>query len=69
MYSNHFGLLVGDCRNDDDESIPLGYVFDDTEILVVSGEASHICKNNEMGELWCREGTVTLGYLGLQKKV
>lgn len=53
---------------DDDASIPLGYVVEDTEILVVSEDGSRICKTNEMGELWCRGGTVTLGYLGMAEK-
>lgn len=52
----------------DDSPIPLGYVVEDTEILVVSEEGDRICEPNEMGELWCRGGTVTLGYLGMPEK-
>lgn len=51
-----------------DEPIPLGKVVDDTEIFVVSEDAKRICKAGEMGELWCRGGTVTLGYLGMEEK-
>lgn len=53
---------------DDNSPIPLGYVVEDTEILVVAEDSSHICSPNEMGELWCRGGTVTLGYLGMEEK-
>lgn len=52
----------------DSDDIPLGYVVEDTEIIVVSDEHSRICEPNELGELWCRGGTVTLGYLGLADK-
>ncbi len=52
----------------DDSPIPLGYEVDDTEILVVSDDKKRICNPNEMGELWCRGGTVTLGYLGMAEK-
>lgn len=53
---------------DSDDPIPLGHVVDDTEILVVSEDAKRICKDGEIGELWCRGGTVTLGYLGMEEK-
>ena len=53
---------------EDDSPIPLGYVVDDTEIIVVSDEKNKICEPNEVGELWCRGGTVTLGYLGMEAK-
>jgi acyl-coenzyme A synthetase/AMP-(fatty) acid ligase len=49
-------------------SIPLGDVVEDTEIIVVSEDRKRICDPNECGELWCRGGTVTLGYLGMQEK-
>lgn len=52
----------------DDSAIPLGYVVDDTEIIVVNDAGDTLCAPNEMGELWCRGGTVTLGYLGLEEK-
>ncbi len=52
----------------DNSPIPLGYEVEDTEILVVSDEKDRICDPNEMGELWCRGGTVTLGYLGMPEK-
>lgn len=51
----------------DDESIPLGIAVEDTEILVVSEDGKRICDPGEIGEIWCRGGTVTLGYLGLPK--
>lgn len=50
------------------KDVPLGRVVDDTEIIVVSADKKRICEPNEVGELWCRGGTVTLGYLGLQEK-
>ncbi|HSX35467.1 MAG TPA: amino acid adenylation domain-containing protein [Patescibacteria group bacterium] len=53
---------------EDDSAIPLGYVVEDTEIIVVNDAGSALCAPNEMGELWCRGGTVTLGYLGLEEK-
>ncbi|MFB9905558.1 amino acid adenylation domain-containing protein [Allokutzneria oryzae] len=53
---------------DDDSPIPLGRVVDDTEILVVNDAGDRTCAPNEVGELWCRGGTVTLGYLGLDDK-
>jgi acyl-coenzyme A synthetase/AMP-(fatty) acid ligase len=43
--------------------IPLGKVVDDTEIVVVSEDGRRECAPGEIGELWCRGGTVTLGYL------
>lgn len=49
-------------------SIPLGYVVDDTEILVVREDLKSLCAIGEIGELWCRGGTVTLGYLGMPEK-
>ncbi len=51
-----------------DDSIPLGAVVEDTEILVVSEDRTRICGKGELGELWCRGGTVTLGYLGMDDK-
>lgn len=51
-----------------DDPIPLGAVVEDTEILVVSEDRSRVCAPNELGELWCRGGTVTLGYLGMDDK-
>ena len=53
---------------ENDSSVPLGYVVDDTEILVVSEDGERICEVDELGELWCRGGTVTLGYLGMEDK-
>lgn len=53
---------------EDDSPIPLGDVVEDTEILVVSEDMKRICEPNELGELWCRGGTVTIGYLGLEEK-
>jgi len=50
---------------DKDIAIPLGNEVRDTEILVVSEDGTRICNPGEIGELWCRGGTVTLGYLGL----
>ncbi len=49
-------------------SIPLGHVVEDTEILIVSEDGKRICEPDEVGELWCRGGTVTLGYLGMSEK-
>ncbi len=46
------------------DPIPLGRVVDDTEILVVDPDTHTVCSIGELGELWCRGGTVTLGYLG-----
>ncbi|HEY5221328.1 MAG TPA: AMP-binding protein [Candidatus Paceibacterota bacterium] len=51
---------------ENDEPIPLGNVVEDTEILVVSEDSKRICEPGESGELWCRGGTVTLGYLGME---
>ncbi len=59
---------IKDVPVNDTDSIPLGYVVDDTEIIVVNEEKTHICEPFELGELWCRGGTVTLGYLGLKEK-
>ncbi len=53
---------------DDATEIPLGYVVEDTEILIVSEEGDRICNPDELGEIWCRGGTVTLGYLGMDEK-
>lgn len=53
---------------EDDAAIPLGHTVEDTEIIIVSEDGSHICAPDELGELWCRGGTVTLGYLGLPDK-
>lgn len=53
---------------EDNSPIPLGDVVEDTEILVVSEDMSHICEPDELGELWCRGGTVTIGYLGMEEK-
>lgn len=50
------------------DPIPLGYVVEDTEIIVVSEDKTRMCKTGELGELWCRGGTVTLGYLGMEDK-
>jgi len=50
------------------DPIPLGAVVDDTEIIVVSEDQKHLCQPGELGELWCRGGTVTLGYLGMEDK-
>lgn len=52
----------------DNSPIPLGDVVEDTEILIVSEDCKRICKPNEMGEIWCRGGTVTIGYLGMEDK-
>ena len=53
---------------EDDTAVPLGGVVDDTEILVVSEDATKLCEPGEIGELWCRGGTVTIGYLGMEEK-
>jgi len=50
------------------DPIPLGAVVEDTEIIVVSEDKARICEADELGELWCRGGTVTLGYLGMDDK-
>lgn len=50
------------------DSIPLGLTVVDTEIIVVSEDRQRICEPNEVGELWCRGGTVTIGYLGMPEK-
>lgn len=50
------------------DAIPLGYVVDDTEIIVVSEDQKRLCASHEVGELWCRGGTVTMGYLGMPEK-
>lgn len=52
----------------DDSPIPLGTEVEDTEILVVSEDGKRVCAPNELGELWCRGGTVTIGYLGMDEK-
>lgn len=49
-------------------SIPLGNVVEDTEIIVVTADQQKICEPYEVGELWCRGGTVTLGYYGMPEK-
>ncbi|MGO4614970.1 amino acid adenylation domain-containing protein [Nocardia sp. 2YAB30] len=54
---------------DDDAPVPLGREVDDTEIIVVADEGPpRLCRPGELGELWCRGGTVTLGYLGMPEK-
>ena len=57
-----------DALPEDTEAVPLGAVVDDTEILVVAEEGNRICDPDEVGELWCRGGTVTSGYLGMPEK-
>jgi amino acid adenylation domain-containing protein len=57
-----------DTLPEDDSPVPLGYVVEDTEIIVVSDDGAALCAPDEVGELWCRGGTVTLGYLGLDEK-
>lgn len=47
----------------ENSSIPLGTEIDDTEIIIVSEDGQRICQPGEIGEIWCRGGTVTLGYL------
>lgn len=47
-----------------DDPIPLGNEVEDTEILIVNKDRTRICDPGEIGEIWCRGGTVTLGYLG-----
>ena len=59
---------IKEIPTNDTDSIPLGYVVDDTEIIVVNENDKRICKPFELGELWCRGGTVTIGYLGLKDK-
>lgn len=54
---------------EDDSPIPLGREVADTEIIVVADEnPPRLCRPGELGELWCRGGTVTLGYLGMPEK-
>lgn len=43
--------------------IPIGREVDDTEILVVNDQEDRVCDPGEKGEIWCRGGTVTSGYL------
>lgn len=50
----------------DTDDIPIGTEVEDTEILVVNNESNKICAPYEVGELWCRGGTVGLGYFGRQ---
>lgn len=50
---------------DNDSAIPLGQAVTGTEIIIVNELGDRICDTNEVGELWCRGETVTLGYLGL----
>lgn len=52
----------------DDAPVPLGHEVDDTEILVVDPDEVRICEPGELGELWCRGGTVTVGYLGDEER-
>ena len=54
--------------DDSTTAIPLGHVVDDTEILVVSEDKTRVCSADEIGELWCRGGTVTSGYFGMPEK-
>lgn len=51
-----------------DSAVPLGYEVEDTEILIVSEDRTRICEPDEVGELWCRGGTVTVGYLNMEEK-
>ncbi|HYD18541.1 MAG TPA: amino acid adenylation domain-containing protein [Patescibacteria group bacterium] len=51
-----------------DNPIPLGKVVEDTEIIVMDNDSARLCAPGELGELWCRGGTVTLGYLGMEDK-
>jgi len=44
------------------EAVPIGKEVDDTEIIVVADGKR--CADGEVGELWCRGGTVCVGYLG-----
>lgn len=50
------------------QHIPLGKEVDNTEILVVNPQDNRRCAAGEVGELWCRGDTVTLGYLNQPEK-
>jgi acyl-coenzyme A synthetase/AMP-(fatty) acid ligase len=52
----------------EDSPVPLGAEVEDTEILIVSEDRKRICMPDEVGEIWCRGGTVTLGYLNMPEK-
>lgn len=39
---------------DECQTIPLGKVVDDTEILIVCPEEERVCEPEELGEIWCR---------------
>ncbi|MFJ8743078.1 amino acid adenylation domain-containing protein [Embleya sp. NPDC127516] len=46
-----------------DAPIPLGVEVDNVEIILVD-ESGRLCGPGELGELWCRGATNTIGYLG-----
>ena len=48
--------------------IPLGAVVDNTEIIIVNESTNKKCAPCEIGEIWCRGGTVTKGYLNMDGK-
>lgn len=48
-----------------DSPVPLGREVADTQILIVDPQTRQVCGPGELGEIWCRGGTVTLGYLGM----
>lgn len=59
---------IKEIPSDNNQPIPIWYILDDTEVIVVREDKKTICWNNEIWEIWCRGWTVTPWYFWLLNK-